>query len=168
MYPAHFAAALAVKGRSPKAPSWALMTAVFLPDLVWIALSRIGIEPELPPHGFFDDWSHSLLSIVILATIFALFFWKHGRIVVAAVWIAGLSHFFLDFLIHPARLALFPRSSVRLGWELWQFGQVKTQLGSINYWWIEMAAIVALLLIYIGAPCVLRSIRSSWPPRAWL
>jgi hypothetical protein len=149
MYPAHFAAGLAVKGRFPKAPTWALMTAVFLPDLLWILLARAGIEPEFPPRGFFDDWSHSMVSIVLLATLFACVFWTRGMIVVAAVWIAGVSHFFLDFLIHPARLALYPHSSVHLGWDLWSFGQLRTQIGPVNYWWVEMATIVPLLSLYV-------------------
>jgi|SRR5271154_5662546 len=149
MYPAHFAVGLAVKGRIPTAPAWALMTAVFLPDFIWIVLARAGIEPELPPRGFFDDWSHSLLSIILLATLFALVFWKRGRIVVLAVWIAGLSHFLLDFLIHPARLALYPHSSIHLGWNLWQFGQEKTRFGPILYWWVELAMILPLLFVYV-------------------
>jgi hypothetical protein len=40
MYAPHFAAALAIKGRSPGAPLWALFVGAFIPDLVWIALAR--------------------------------------------------------------------------------------------------------------------------------
>jgi len=149
MYAAHFAAALAVKARVPEAPAWALLTAAFVPDLAWIALARLGIEPELPPKGFFDDWSHSLLMILVLASIFALAFWRHRWRVVVAVWVAGLSHFFLDFLIHPAKLAIYPFSSVRLGWSLWQFGQQKSCLGPNHYWWIETGVIVPLLVVYL-------------------
>lgn len=148
MYPAHFAAGLAVKGRFPAAPAWALLTAAFLPDFIWILLSRAGIEPELPPQGFFDDWSHSLVMIVLWVSIFALMFWKQGKGVVFAVWIAGLSHFPLDFLVHPKRLGLYPHSSIRLGWELWDFGQRKSQFGPNYYWWIEGGAIVVLLACY--------------------
>ena len=146
MYPAHFVAGLAVKGAVPKAPTWALMTAVFLPDLAWIVLARAGVEPEAP--HFFDDWSHSLLSILVLASLFALAFLRQGRIVALAVWIAGLSHFFLDFLIHPAKLALYPHSSIHLGWNLWHFGQQKTRFGPNNYWWIELAMMLPLLAVF--------------------
>jgi hypothetical protein len=58
MYAAHFAAALAFKSFSPKAPTWALLTGAFLPDLFWIAFGLAGIEPSQGP-AFFDDWSHS-------------------------------------------------------------------------------------------------------------
>lgn len=148
MYPAHFAAGLAVKGSVPRAPAWALLTAAFVPDFIWILLSRAGIEPELPPRGFFDDWSHSLVMIVLWATVFAFVFWRRGRLVVFAVWIAGLSHVPLDFLIHPKQLGLFPHSRIRLGWELWEWGQRKSRYGPSYYWWIEAAAIVVLLAWY--------------------
>jgi hypothetical protein len=148
MYPAHFAAGLAVKGCVPKAPTWALMTAVFLPDFLWIALARAGIEPEYPPLGFFDDWSHSLLSVVLCSTLFAMAFRGSGRTVAISIWIAGVSHFVLDFLIHPAKLALYPHSAVRLGWNLWQYGQQKSSLGGTHYWWLEAGAILPLLILY--------------------
>ena len=64
------------------------------------------------------------------------------------MWVAGLSHFFLDFLIHPAKLAIFPFSSVRLGWSLWQFGQ-QNPAGPNHYWWIETGVIVPLLVVYL-------------------
>src|SRR5256886_16882488 len=70
MYAPHFAAALAIKGRTPEAPLWALLIGAFVPDLLWIALARIGIEPA-QTSNFFDDWSHSLISVAILATLFA-------------------------------------------------------------------------------------------------
>lgn len=148
MYAAHFAAGLAVKGRAPRAPLWALLTAAFLPDLIWAVLARAGVEPEYPPRGFFDDWSHSLVMIVVWSTLFALLFWKKDRRVALAVWIAGLSHFILDFLIHPARLALYPHSRMHLGWRLWQYGQAKSRLGPNHYWWIEAAFVAGLLTIY--------------------
>jgi hypothetical protein len=149
MYAAHFAAGLAVKARLPRTPTWALMTAVFLPDFVWIVLAWAGIEPTLPLSAFFDDWSHSLVMILLWSTLFAAFFWRLGGPVVLAVWVAGLSHFFLDFVIHPARLALYPHSSVHLGWNLWQFGLTKSFLGASNYWWFELITLLVLLSLYL-------------------
>lgn len=148
MYAAHFAAGLAVKGRVPEAPAWALLTAAFLPDFFWVAFARAGLEPEYPPPGFFDDWSHSALMILVWATLFAAVFWKRGSVVALAVWIAGLSHFVLDFLIHPARLALYPHAAIHLGWNLWQWGQQKTSFGPNRYWWVEAGAVTILLFLY--------------------
>ncbi len=149
MYAAHFAAGLAIKGRVPRAPTWAVMTAVFLPDFFWIVLAWAGIEPTLPPRGFFDDWSHSLVMTLIWATLFACAFWRSGRAVVISLWIAGLSHFFLDFVIHPAKLALYPLSSVHLGWNLWQYGLTKSWLGATRYWWFELAVLLVLTSLYV-------------------
>jgi len=148
MFAAHFAAGLAVKGRVPRAPASALLTAVFLPDLLWVALARAGVEPEYPPRGFFDDWSHSVVMIVVWSSLFAVFFLRRDRVVAAAVWVAGLSHLALDFLIHPARLALYPHSRLHLGWDLWQWGQQKSRLGPNHYWWVEAACVVILLTVY--------------------
>jgi membrane-bound metal-dependent hydrolase YbcI (DUF457 family) len=148
MYAAHFAAGLAIKGRIPRTPTWALMTAIFLPDFFWIVLAWMGIEPTQPPLGFFDDWSHSLVMVLVWSSLFACFFWRRGWPVVLALAIAGISHFILDFLIHPAKLALYPHSSVHLGWDLWQFGLTKSWLGANRYWWYEACVLLVLILLY--------------------
>jgi hypothetical protein len=74
MYVPHFAAALPAKSRAREAPIWALLIAAFLPELVWMVLARAGVEPAQQA-TFFDD-SHSLLSIVVLSTLFAISFWQ--------------------------------------------------------------------------------------------
>jgi hypothetical protein len=146
MYAAHFAAALAVKGQAPKAPAWALLAGVFLPDFAWVALGLAGVEPSQGP-AFFDDWSHSLAMIVVWATLFAAFFWRSA--VVLPVWLSVLSHFVLDLPIHPKTIALFPHSSVHLGWNSWNYGLSRSWLGATHYWWIELAFLVLLLGIYV-------------------
>jgi len=54
MYAPHCAAALAINGRSPGTPLWALLIGAFIPVLSWIALARIGIQPA-HASNFFDD-----------------------------------------------------------------------------------------------------------------
>jgi hypothetical protein len=147
MYAPHFAAALAIKSRARNAPVWVLLTGAFLPDLVWIILARAGIEAA-QSSDFFDDWSHSLVSIVAAATLFALPFWKRGRVVLSAIWLAVFSHFLLDFPVHPKRLALYPESRIRLGWDLLNWGSKQGWLGAINYWWLQLFILLALILIY--------------------
>jgi hypothetical protein len=148
MYAAHFAAALAIKSRAPQAPTWALMAGAFLPDFFWIAFGLAGVEPSQLP-AFFDDWSHSLAMVILYASLFALFFWRKGLAIAAAVWLAVFSHFLLDLPIHPKNLALYPHSSGHLGWNAWEFGQTK-YLGATHYWWIELIALSALLFVYIA------------------
>jgi hypothetical protein len=148
MYAAHFAAALAIKGTTPKAPTWALLTGAFLPDFAWIAFGLAGIEPSQGP-AFFDDWSHSLAMVAIWAVLFSVLFWRKGWLVMLAVATAIGSHFLLDLPIHPKKLALFPYSSLHLGWNSWTFGQGKFWFGATRYWWIELLALVVLLAVYV-------------------
>ena len=147
MYAPHFAAALAIKGRTPEAPLWALLIGAFVPDLLWIALARIGIEPA-QASNFFDDWSHSLLSVAILASVFALAFLRRGKTVFIAIWLAVFSHFVLDFPVHPRRLALAPMTHLHLGWDLLAWGSGPGCLGAINDWWLQLAVLLVLLIIY--------------------
>ena len=160
MYAAHFAAGLVIKSRVPKAPTWALLVGAFVPDVIWVVLANRGIEPT-EPQVFFDDWSHSLLMIMVWATLFALIFWRREREVVIAVWLAVFSHFLLDFSIHPKFLALYPHSSLHLGIVL------SGTLGATKYWWTQLCVVGVLTAIYaqgarrlrfkanlIGASCV--------------
>jgi hypothetical protein len=147
MYAPHFAAALAIKGRTPEAPLWALLIGAFIPDLLWIALARIGIEPA-QTSNFFDDWSHSLVSVAILASLFALAFLRRGRHIFIAMWLAVFSHFVLDFPVHPKRLVLAPMTHIYLGWDLLAWGSRPGWLGAINDWWLQLAVLLVLLVIY--------------------
>ena len=69
MYAAHFAAALAIKGQVPKAPTWSLVVAAFIPDFFWVGLGLAGVEPSQGP-AFFDDWSHSLAMVILFGILF--------------------------------------------------------------------------------------------------
>ncbi len=148
MYAAHFAAALAIKSRVPKAPTWALVTGAFVPDFFWVAFGLAGIEPSQGP-AFFDDWSHSLAMVILWATLFALAFWRKGVTVFWAVWVAVFSHFVLDLPIHPKNLALYPHSRLHLGWNLWR-------IGPRNYWYVQALVVVVLTLVYVQGARKLR------------
>jgi hypothetical protein len=148
MTAAHFAAALAIKSRVPKAPTSALIFGAFIPDFIWIILATTGIEPT-KREMFFDDWSHSLLSIVVYSVLYSLLFWKRGRDVAFAMWLAVFSHFILDMPVHPKDLALYPHSPVHLGLGL-------SQTAPMNYWYIQLAVVLVLLAIYIDGTRRLR------------
>jgi hypothetical protein len=83
---AHFAAALAIKSRVPEASTAALIVGAFIPDFAWIILATAGVEPTRR-EVFFDDWSHSLLSVAVAATAYAWLFRKHGLGVAGAAWL---------------------------------------------------------------------------------
>lgn len=151
MYAAHFAAGLAISSRAPRAPLWALLAACFLPDIVWIVLAASGVEPA-GPSVFFDDWSHSLASIVVEASLFALLFIRRGLYVWLPIWLAVASHFLLDVLIHPKPLALYPHATWHAPWDLWSWGLAKTPWLFTHYWWVQFGIIVPLVALYaIGA-----------------
>jgi len=147
MFAAHLAAGLTIKAIQPKAPAWAVLSAAFLPDLVWITCAGAGLEPASDA-AFFDGWSHSAVSILIEAILFSACFASLGRAVTLAVGAAILSHLPLDMLIHPQPLELWPHSSVVLGVSDWQWGQVALLFGKSRYWWIQLAVTLPLLAIY--------------------
>jgi hypothetical protein len=136
-------------------------------------LARAGVGPA-QPSSFFDDWSHSLLSIVVLASLFAVLFWKQGRrSAVVAVWLSVFSPFLLDFPVHPKRLALYPKSEIRLGWDLLNWGAAQGWLGIINDCWLQFVVVPALLLeakSVITRPAGGQSCRASASTRSvgWL
>jgi hypothetical protein len=167
MYAPHFAAALAIKGRTPEAPLWALLIGAFVPDLLWITLARIGIEPVQTPN-FFDDFSHSLVSVAILASVFALAFLRRGKPVFIAIWLAVFSHFVLDFPVHPRRLALAPLTGIYLGWDLLAWGSHPGWLGAINDWWLQLAVLLVLLVVYATGMRTARIRRTTVAPSSAL
>jgi len=150
MYAPHFAAALAIKTRVPRAPTPALLLGAFLPDLVWAVLAALGIEPTARA-SFFDDWSHSLLTIALQAVLFAALFRHRGRAVMAAVALAVLSHFLLDLPVHPKPLGLYPHSALRLSLGL-------PEISRRAYWWIQAGLVALFALLYVQAANALR-----WP-----
>jgi hypothetical protein len=148
MYVGHFAAGLAIKAWEPRAPTSALLVGVGLLDILFGPLVLAGIEharvtPEVSP-GFsleYIDWSHSLAMSLVWSTLFAGAFVRYGRRVAAAIALAVLSHFMLDFPMHPSDLALWPNSAVHVGLGLWQ-------LLPVGWWWVELAVIAVLWAFY--------------------
>jgi hypothetical protein len=147
MFAAHLAAGLAIKAAQPKAPAWAVLTGVFLPDLLWIGFAGAGLEPA-GDAVFFDGWSHSIALIMVQAIVFALCFARLGRPVMLAVGMAVLSHIPLDALIHPRPLELWPHSAWVLGVPDWTWGQATLWLTKSRYWWVQLAVTVPLLGLY--------------------
>ena len=148
MYAAHFAAGLAIGARARRAPMWALLAGAFLPDIVWISLAAAGVEPATTSM-FFDDWSHSLISVAIEASVLALCFVRGGRGIWIPVWLAVFSHFLLDAIIHPRPVALYPHSAIHAPWSLWHWGETQVVLGFTHYWWVQFGLTVPLLYVYV-------------------
>jgi len=147
MYAAHLAAGLAIKAAQPKAPSWAVLGAVFLPDLFWLGFSLVGIEP-VGAGVFFDGWSHSVLSIVVQALAVVLLSLRLGRAVALSLGAAVLSHLPLDMPIHPRPLELYPHASHAVGVFFKSWGVQLSWLSKSHYWWVEADVTLLLLSLY--------------------
>ena len=149
MYAGHFAAALAIKAKEPRAPTWALLLGVGFLDVLFGIFLMLGIEratmtPGVSP-GFsldFIDWSHSLAMSLAWAALFSIPFWRRGSAVAVAVGFAVFSHFLLDLPMHPPDMALWPHSTTHLGLGLWR--RLPT-----GWWWVELAFIAAGCAYYV-------------------
>ncbi len=148
MYAGHYAAGLALKGKVPEAPTWGILVGVGVLDILFGPFVLMGIEqvtltPGQSPGFSLDhiDWSHSLVTSVIWLALFGLLFVQFGRRVMWVMAAAVFSHFVLDFVMHPADLALWPGSNIHLGLGLWR--SLPT-----GWWFVELCLVVALLGYY--------------------
>ena len=128
----HFGVALGLKYWAPRMNlAWLAIASTLIDLLLWV-LVLTGAEQVIIPadygqrHYFSFDfpYSHSLLSTGIYAIAFGLFgslFARHvSRLAAATVMaFAVLSHWLLDFLVHPSQLPLAGNSSPKVGLGLW-------------------------------------------------
>ncbi len=148
MYAGHFAAAMAMKGRMPKAPTWGLLLGVGVLDFLFglfvlLGIEKVRVTPGLSP-GFsldFIDWSHSLLMSVVWSVLFGLLFLRAGRSVAVIMGLAVFSHFVLDIVMHRPDVALWPGSEIHIGLGLWE--SLPT-----GWWFVELAFVAACLAYY--------------------
>jgi hypothetical protein len=150
MYAGHFAAALAIKAKEPRAPTWALLLGVGFLDVlfgifVMLGIEKVRITPGVAPGFSLDriDWSHSLAMSLIWAALFSIPFRGRGRAVALAAALAVFSHFLLDLPMHPPDLALWPNSTVHLGLGLWK--RLPT-----GWWWVELGVIALFCAYYVS------------------
>jgi hypothetical protein len=128
----HFGLATGVKAGAPRVPLWALMTATYLLDFVFIGLVSAGLEsfapidPAHPAYGqvvIHASYSHSLVGALVIAGVAAIVSWpvwgKRGALLIGAV---TLSHWFLDLIVHRPDLPILPGNAGHLpllGFGLW-------------------------------------------------
>lgn len=143
MYVGHFAAALALKGAEPRAPTWGLLIGVGVLDLLFgpfvlLGIERVSVTPGTSPGFALDyiDWSHSLVMALVWSALFAAAFWRFGKPVALVMGAAVFSHFLLDLPMHPADLALWPNSAAHVGFGLWR--ALPT-----GWWFVELAVVAA-------------------------
>lgn len=140
MFVGHYSASFAIKAAKPKIPLWVLFVAVQAVDIGWGTLMLLGIEKAryikgftevLPLDLYYMPYTHSLLASAIwaLAGGALYFLWRRrdGAAAAALVGLAVLSHWFLDYPMHPADLALLDESH-KVGLGLWNNALAATAL----------------------------------------
>ena|SRR5688572_30070721 len=126
----HYAVALAAKRYAPRTSLGTLILAALFLDLVWplfilVGWERVRIEPGLMAASAFDfehyPISHSLAMALVWATLLAGGYLVFRRYVrgAAVVGAAVVSHWLLDVPMHRPDLPLWPGSTTKLGFGLW-------------------------------------------------
>lgn len=123
---------MAAKTQADEVPLWSLVVAAYTNDLLKYGFTAIGLEK---PSGSYLDlkrgvfmlfpgsipWSHGLfMSIVwslLAAGIAYLFF--HNRRISSIFGLVVISHWLLDFIVHPPDLPLLFSHSPMVGLGLW-------------------------------------------------
>ncbi len=154
MFIGHFAVALASKKPAPRPSLGTFFMAAQLPDLLWpilliMGLERVEIVPGntvVTPLAFvYYPYSHSLLAVVLWATVLSVLYKMIRGETRGAVWIwvAVFSHWVLDAATHRPDLPLYPGSHFFVGFGLWN-SPAWTLI-------VEGALFVAALFIYLKA-----------------
>lgn len=126
----HYAVALAAKSYAPRASLGTLILAAQLLDLLWplfllLGWERVHIVPGLMKASSLDfehyPISHSLLSAIVLGAVLGggyLVFRRYPR-GAGVIAFAVVSHWLLDLPMHRADLPLWPGSTIKAGFGLW-------------------------------------------------
>jgi hypothetical protein len=132
MFIGHYGPALALKAAVPKAPIWGLLAACQVMDYAWAGLILTGVEQASIDNGHLEGsalvlshmpYSHSLLGAGLTSATFAAIvtlLLRRGFWVFVALSLAGISHWFMDLLVHAPDLTL-TGSEPYLGFGLWAY-----------------------------------------------
>jgi len=115
----HAITALVIKKAQPEAPLVLLLVSVQIMEIIWVALHFLGIEStEIAPevrsiadiHLSHMPWSHSVLTTVLVAAVFAVAALMVRRRFAIALALAGgvVSHIVLDLALHAPDIQLAP------------------------------------------------------------
>ncbi|HEL2733516.1 TPA: hypothetical protein U1266_000723 [Streptococcus suis] len=151
MYFGHYALATAVKAKEPDLSVLPIFLATGAIDIMNGLFIMTGVDKVTPnldtkPYLYFDltyiDWDHSLLMGIvwsIAAAFIAYWAYKKDRRIGVATGLVAFSHWLLDLPLHNGDMALYPGSSIKLGWGWWR------TLGEYG-WHLEVAFSIVLLI----------------------
>jgi hypothetical protein len=188
MFIGHFAVGFASKRFAPRASLAVLLAAPLFSDLLWPLFLLLGWEhvriapgdTRFTPLDLYDfPWSHSLVMVLLWATLFALAYgaWMRDRMGAMVIWVGVVSHWVLDWITHRPDMPLYPGGHGRYGVGLWnsvaatmavelalfcvgvwiytKATNAKDKVGNYAFW----AYVVLLLVLYA-------SDRFSAPPKS--
>src|SRR5207244_6370088 len=121
MFIGHYAVGLASKKLAPRASMGALIAAPILLDLLWpifllLGWEHVSVVPSNNPflRLQFDSYpiSHGLVAVVGWATLFASVYFGFTRYASGSIvsWIAVVSRWLLDFIVHRPDLPVYAGS----------------------------------------------------------
>jgi hypothetical protein len=136
MGPGHLGLGLAAQPAAPKAPLWTLLVASEALDLLSLGFMTAGLERQSVSTTDLErgvqvsvpgsvPWSHGLgMSLVwsVIAAALAFLFYRDRRTSVV-IGLLILSHWGLDFIVHPPDLPLLGEGSPTVGLGLWTSGR---------------------------------------------
>ena len=179
MFVGHFGVGFAGKTVAPRASLGTLFLAAQFVDLLWptlltLGIERVAIQPGITVVTPFDfvyyPISHSLLTVVGWALLFAVLYYAMRRYLRGAIVVGVLvvSHWLLDAVMHRPDLPLYPGGEARIGLGLWnslpgtfalEMGvfalgiwlyvrstRALDRIGALGFW----ALVGFLLLLYVG------------------
>jgi hypothetical protein len=157
--PGHIAIAFALKPAVPNVRLCILLVAAEIPDLMFLVLIAFGIEnwgisrvdlsrgvTMLIPASF--PWSHGLFMTVAWSLVAAgiAFLALRNRSAGIIIGLVVLSHWALDFIVHPPQLPLLFGDSPKVGLGLWTSGP-----GIIFSIILELGLLAGGIAIYVIA-----------------
>jgi hypothetical protein len=129
MFLGHVAVGMAAKRAAPRVSLTVLILAAQLADVIWpvlvgLGVEQVAIEPgntRVTPLNFISyPYSHSLLTLTLWAIAFAYVFgFSKGRRAIPVLAVLVVSHWLLDVVTHRPDMPVFPQSSLKLGFGLW-------------------------------------------------
>ena len=163
MFIGHFALGFAAKKATPKTPLQTLFAASVLADILWPIFLALGVEQvvidpgntALTPLDFVSyPYSHSLLMLIVWATVFGGVYFARKKDSRGAMILAALvvSHWLLDWITHRPDMPLYP-------------GGPKFGLGMWN--WPALTIAVEVAMFAVGVWIYSRATRSRDAQGRW-
>jgi len=180
MFIGHFAVGFASKRLAPQSSLVPLLVAPLLADILWpifllLGWEHVRIVPGITRVSSLDLYdftlSHSLIGLIVWATLFAAIYLGITRYAAGAavVWMAVASHWVLDWIAHRPDMPLYP-GSAKYGLGLWNSisGTIVVELAMFagGVWLYQRttrardrigrfgfaAYVLALFILFIGDP----------------